>query len=248
MHYLIARSINVSFPEHMEDSRSLRRAVLGLVGGGGPVRRRYRRVLRDISFKARPGDRIGLVGANGAGKTTLLRTLAGVYEPESGTIYRRGRVAPLLNTMLGMDPNLSGLDNIFLRGLHMGCTRAEMAAKAEEIIEFAELEDDILRPMRTYSSGMTARLAFAISTSVKANIYLLDEWIGAGDARFFDRAQARITQLIDDKAILVLGSHSDALISQWCNQVMVLDKGKQVMLTSVDVGLVVKNRILKTGS
>ena len=247
MHYLKTKALTLGFPEHLDASRSATQSGLQLLRGQAGPQRRYRTVLRDITFHARPGDRIGLVGANGAGKSTLLCALAGIYEPESGMIFRRGRMAALLNTMLGMDPYLTGLENIFLRGIHMGCSRRDMAERAEEIIAFAELEDDILRPIKQYSSGMLARLAFAISTSVKADIYLLDEWIGAGDARFFDRAQERVQNLIHARSILFLASHSDALIQQWCNKVMVLHKGRQVMLTDVDVGLVVKNRILKAG-
>lgn len=246
MHYLKAQGVTLSFPDHLDGSRSAVASGLRLLKRDA-VKQRYRTVLHDINIVARPGDRIGIIGANGAGKSTLLNTLAGIYEPQEGLIVRRGRVAPLLNTMLGMDPYMTGVENIFLRGIHMGCTRAEMTEKARDIIQFAELEDDILRPIRQYSSGMLARLAFAISTSVKADIYLLDEWIGAGDARFFERAQTRISELIHDRSILFLASHSDALISEWCNKVMVLHKGRQVMLTDVDVGLVVKNRILKDG-
>lgn len=246
MHFIDVHNLRIGFPEHVRDSNSLRRILAGTVTGQGLAQRtrNYREVLRGVSFRARPGERIALVGNNGAGKTTLLRALNGCYAPDGGRIIRRGRVLPLLNTTLGMDAGLSGVENIFVRGRQLGFSREEMEARLEDILGFAELGEAILRPMKTYSSGMLARLAFAISTSVPGDIYLMDEWISAGDARFFERADERMTKLIHQDAILVLATHSDSLIRKWCNRVLVLKDGQVVMDTSPEVAVLVKNRCL----
>lgn len=241
-HFLEAVGVTLTFPRFLSDNFSFRRSLLS------PFRRKPVRedqpALKNVFLSARPGERIGLVGANGAGKTTLLRVLMGVYEPQQGRVTRRGRTASLINTTLGMDPYLSGYDNIRLRGRHMGMTDAEIAAATPEVEDFCELGDALLDPIRTYSSGMMARLSFGIATVAKADIYLMDEWIGAGDARFFQRASKRMEDLIHQDAILVLASHSDYLISEWCNRVVVLDKGQVAMDTTPDVGLMAKNKLL----
>lgn len=241
-HRLECQGVTLTFPRFLADNFSFRRSLLS------PFRKRPaaqdKPALVNVSLKAAPGDRIGLVGANGAGKTTLLRVLMGVYEPDRGTVVRSGRTASLINTTLGMDPYLSGYENIRLRARHMGLTDARVREITPEIEDFCELGDALHDPIRTYSSGMLARLSFAVATTLEADIYLMDEWIGAGDARFFDRANARMEKLIRDDSMLVLASHADQLISQWCNRVIVLDKGRVAMDTTPEVGLMVKNRIL----
>lgn len=241
-HFLEAVGVTLTFPRFLSDNFSFRRSLLS------PLRRKTNRedkaALINVSISARPGERVGLIGANGAGKTTLLRVLMGVYEPQRGRVTRRGRTASLINTTLGMDPYLSGYENIRLRGRHMGMTEQEIAEATPEVEDFCELGDALNDPIRTYSSGMMARLSFGIATVAKADIYLMDEWIGAGDARFFERANRRMQDLIHQDAILVLASHSDYLISEWCNRVVVLDKGRVAMNTSPDVGLMAKNKLL----
>src|SRR5262249_50676073 len=138
------------------------------------------RALDGVSFNIEHGERVGLIGRNGAGKTTLLRVMAGIYEPPSGTIEVEGRVAPLFDIGMGMDPESSGYENILLRGLYLGLRKAEIRAKVNEIADFTELGEFLEMPLRTYSAGMFARLAFAISTSIDPEILLLDEGIGAG--------------------------------------------------------------------
>lgn len=244
--YVRVRRLHISFPTHLDAERSLRTSLArALRFAPQPKRRSYKAALSNISFTLRAGDRLALIGANGSGKTTLLRALNGVYEPVQGKIVIRGTTAALINATLGMDPFRNGNDNIFLRGLQMGLSREDMASRVEDIVDFAELGEDITRPVRTYSSGMMARLAFGIMTSVKADIYLMDEWIGAGDKRFFDRAQERISGLFQDRSILVLASHSDALVKRWCNKALVLHKGHQYFLGDIDAGLEIKNRLMK---
>ena len=143
------------------------------------------------------GDRVGLVGHNGAGKSTLLRLLSGIYEPTRGSATVGGRVAPVFDLGVGMDPEISGYENIIIRGLFLGQTRKQMAAKVDEIAEFTELGEYLSMPLRTYSTGMRVRLAMGVVTSIDPEILLLDEGIGAVDADFLKKAQSRLQSLVE---------------------------------------------------
>jgi lipopolysaccharide transport system ATP-binding protein len=181
--------------------------------------------LNDISFLAEHGDRIGLIGHNGAGKSTMLRAIAGVYEPVRGSISICGRVSSLIDLSLGMDMEATGYENIRIRSLLLGMSSAEIAARSDEIGEATELGDFLSMPIRTYSSGMFLRLAFAIATSIVPDILLMDEWIGAGDASFVKKAQNRLMELLGRTGILFLASHSDAIIKDYCTRVIWMEKG-----------------------
>ena len=241
--YIYARGVHINFPLHLDESRSFRKTLVDIMSLRSS-NRSYKAALSNISFTAKPGDRIALVGSNGSGKTTLLRTLNGVYQPSQGVIYRRGHTAAMINNTMGMDFFLSGLENIYLRGTFLGFTKREMEKRVDDIVDFAELGDDIFRPVRHYSSGMLARLAFGIATTVRAEIYLMDEWIGAGDARFFKRAQKRIENMFTDDTILILASHSDALCQTWCNKGLVLEKGHPYLFSDINHCIDVKNRLM----
>lgn len=236
--------LHVSFPVHLDSSFSFRHAALNVLRGNFQAERRYKSALSNISFTIKPGDRVALLGANGSGKTTLLRTLNGVYFPVQGSVLVKGRVASLLNGTLGMDFFQSGVENIYIKGLQLGMSREVMSRKVSEIIDFAELGEDIERPVRTFSSGMVARLAFGIMTSIEADIYLMDEWIGAGDARFFQKATKRIENLFGTERIVVLATHSDALAKTWCNKGLVLHSGTKYCYTNVDDAVFVKNELM----
>jgi lipopolysaccharide transport system ATP-binding protein len=184
------------------------------------------RALEGVSFEIRPGDRVGLMGHNGAGKSTLLRMLSGIYEPIAGSLKVEGRVATLLELQLGIDPDATGYENIMLRGVMTGLKLREIRAKIDEIAEFTELGDYLGMPVRTYSSGMLLRLAFAVSTSVEADILLMDEWLSVGDAEFRNKASARLEQLVERTPILVLASHSQELIGKVCNRLFQLEHGR----------------------
>ncbi|CAD6524470.1 ABC transporter ATP-binding protein [Paraburkholderia metrosideri] len=184
------------------------------------------RALNDINVRFENGDRIGLIGRNGAGKSTLLRTMAGIYSPTIGTVESDGKIVPLLDISLGMDENSTGLQNIRLRGLLLGMTDAEIRAKQEEIAEFCELGDYLDLPLRTYSSGMRVRLAFAVSTAVDAQILLLDEVMGVGDASFLHKAQERLEDLHRRAEIVVLAMHANSEIRRVCNKALWMDRGQ----------------------
>lgn len=184
------------------------------------------RALNDVTVRFETGDRIGLIGHNGAGKSTLLRMMAGIYAPSLGTITSEGKIVPLLDISLGMDENSTGFQNIRLRGLLLGMTDAEIKQKTAGIVEFCELGDYLDLPMRTYSSGMRVRLAFAVSTAVDAQILLLDEVMGVGDASFMHKAQERLTNLHSRAEIVVLAMHSNSEIRRVCNKVLWMEQGR----------------------
>src|SRR5689334_18525516 len=186
------------------------------------------RALDHVSLKLNHGDRVGFIGHNGAGKSTMLRVLAGIYQPSQGLISINGRVSPLFNTSPGMDADDTGYENIVTCGLMLGMTRAEIERKLPEIEAFTELSDYLALPVRTYSSGMLVRLGFAIATAIDPEILLLDEGLGAGDARFAKRAAKRVEALIGRSSIMVLASHSDELIRQMCSRAILLEHGHVV--------------------
>ncbi|MEO8996106.1 MAG: ABC transporter ATP-binding protein [Nitrosospira sp.] len=193
------------------------------------------RALDDLNLSLQEGDRVGLIGRNGAGKSTLLRVLAGIYPPTSGQVYTRGRIVPLLDISLGMDELSTGRQNIRLRGLLLGMSNAEIRRKTEDISTFTELGDHLDLPLRTYSNGMRLRLAFAVSTAVDADILLLDEVIGVGDAAFMKKAEIRMLDLQNRTKIVVLASHSDEVIQKMCNKVLWMDRGRIRAFGPVDV-------------
>jgi ABC-type polysaccharide/polyol phosphate transport system ATPase subunit len=205
------------------------RAVGGLLQRTGQRGNRVVvRALDRVSLQLRHGDLLGLVGHNGAGKSTLLRVLAGIYEPSHGRCTIDGRVSPLFLTAPGLDLDETGYENIITCGRYLGMSRGEIKSKIGEIDAFAELGQYLALPVRTYSAGMVVRLGFAIATAIDPEILLLDEGLGAGDARFADRARARVEALIARSNIMVLASHSNELIRQMCNRAVLLDHGQIV--------------------
>jgi len=242
---LSVTNVKVAFPLHISETRSFKNKLGEIVRFRIRAKRRYKVALQNINFTLRSGDRLGIIGANGAGKSTLINVLLGIYEPEVGKVIRIGKVAGLIAAGAGMDPERTGYQNIYRRGRQAGLTEKQIDQYLPKILDFADLGTDIDLPVRTYSTGMSARLGFAIITSMSAQIYILDEWIGAGDARFVDKAQERIEAMFDEEHILVLATHVDALIKRWCNIVLVLHEGRQVALTDVPRALDIKNRILR---
>lgn len=169
---------------------------------------------------------MGLLGHNGAGKSTLLRLLGRVYEPTAGSVRIEGRIGSLIDVSLGIDPEASGRENIYLRGAMLGLTRAQIQHHFDDIVAFSELGDFIEMPVRTYSSGMHLRLAFAVSTVVRPEILLMDEWLSVGDESFKHKAEQRLSDLVQATRILVLASHSRELIQHTCNRVIWLEHGR----------------------
>jgi ABC-2 type transport system ATP-binding protein/lipopolysaccharide transport system ATP-binding protein len=183
------------------------------------------KALENVDVRFESGDRIGLIGHNGAGKSTLLRLMARIYAPTMGSVISEGKIVPLLDISLGMDENSTGLQNIRLRGLLLGMSDAEIKEKTPGIIEFCELGDYLDLPLRTYSSGMRVRLAFAVSTAVDAEILLLDEVMGVGDASFMQKAKSRLEDLHSRAEIVVLAMHSNTEIRRVCNKALWMERG-----------------------
>lgn len=225
------KNVSVSFPIYGAGSASLKKTLAASVTGGRFGKETGVNVvqaLHDINLELKSGDRLGLLGHNGAGKSTLLRTLAGVYEPSAGDFVRQGTVASLIDPSLGIEPDASGIENIMLRGLVMGMSRKQVEGLTAEICEFSGLGEYVNMPVRTYSTGMLMRLAFSISTSVQADILLMDEWLSVGDAEFTEKAEKRMKDVVSKSGILVLASHSPELIARECNKVVRLEHGRLV--------------------
>jgi ABC-type polysaccharide/polyol phosphate transport system ATPase subunit len=230
MAYISLRDATVEFPLYTGSSRSLKKELLKVGVRRRTISTRDDRVivraLDHVSLDLVKGDRVGLVGNNGAGKTTILRVLAGIYEPVGGSFAIEGRVCSLLNVGLGLDPDVSGYENIVLQGMYLGYRPSEMDALVDDIATFTELEAFLNMPVRTYSSGMVLRLAFAVATAVRPEILLMDEWVLAGDGRFMEKARRRIEAFTQKAEILVLVSHSLDILRQWCDRILWLEGGK----------------------
>ncbi len=234
------RDLSLYFPIIGADSQSLKRYLKQVAIGGSFGRKDQSNqpslaALRNVNLALRAGDRLGLIGSNGSGKTTLLRCLVGAYSPDEGEVEVNGRVAALLDLSMGIDPSATGLENIRLRGLLAGLSSKEINAKIDEIGEFSGLGPFLAMPMKTYSSGMQARLAFATATSVEAEILLMDEWIAVGDADFRQQAQRRLTSLVEQAHILVIASHDPNMIRSLCNKVMRMDHGRASEIVDIEV-------------
>ncbi|SDK29417.1 ABC-2 type transport system ATP-binding protein [Actinopolyspora mzabensis] len=218
----------VDFPIFDAKSRSMKKAMLGKTGGkiGTDTKVPIIEALRDIDLSLRHGDRVALVGHNGAGKSTLLRLLSGIYEPTRGSSRVEGKVAPVFDLGVGMDPEISGQENIIIRGLFLGMSRKQMEQRIDDIAEFTELGNYLSMPLRTYSTGMRVRLALGVVTSIDPEILVLDEGIGAVDADFLEKAKGRLNELVKRSGMLVFASHSDEFLAELCSTAIWMEKGQ----------------------
>lgn len=227
--HLAFDNVTVRYPIYNSRSMSLRNQLVRISTGGrieqdaGSIR--LVTALKNVSFTLKEGDSVGLVGHNGAGKSTMLRTMAGVYAPMEGRIERAGRVATVLELGTGMDMELSGHENIIRMSKLLGLSNAEIKRNAQEIEDFTQLGDFLELPVRTYSSGMATRLMFAVATSTKPDILLVDEMFGTGDAEFQMKAKQRMEELIRSVGIFVFASHDHKLVRDYCNRFFRLEHG-----------------------
>ncbi len=240
MPHISVEAVTVDFPVYSAGNVSLVKSLLETTTGG-KIARGARNItvvkaLDDISLELQDGDRLGLLGYNGAGKSTLLRVLATIYEPTFGSVRVDGRVSSIFDSTLGMDDEASGYENIMLRLKILGVPLRNFDRIVEDICEFTELGEFLNFPMRTWSLGMQARLAFALATSTIPEILIIDEGIGAGDVAFLNKAHDRLTNFLKQTKIMVLASHSESLIRGWCNKVVILSRGRCVFTGSVEEG------------
>lgn len=229
MAHIKFESVGIEFPIFNATGRSLTSKLLEVATGGrldrDPSGRVLVRSLDNVNFEIQEGERVGLLGHNGAGKSTLLRALSRVYIPQHGKAHIDGRVTSLIDIALGLNPEATGRENIFLRGALLGIPKSQLVEMFDEIVDFSELGNFIEMPMRTYSAGMQLRLAFAVSTVVRPEILLMDEWLSVGDSGFVEKAEQRLSDLVSKSKILVIASHSRSLIEKTCNRAIWLEHG-----------------------
>ena len=229
---IIARDVGVAYRLYREKVSTLKEAVAN----------RFRHLrgaetfwaLRHVSLEVAPGEAIALVGHNGSGKSTLLKTMAGVLQPSEGVLATRGRVSPMIELGAGFDPELSGRDNVFLNGALLGFTRKQMEAKFDRIVGFAELADFIEMPIKNYSSGMYARLGFAIAQDVEPDILIIDEVLAVGDERFQEKCKARIQDFRTSGVTFLFVSHSFEAARDLCPRAAVLHHGRLAYDGAID--------------
>lgn len=234
-------NVTIDFPVFNINARSLKKRFLRLATGGNVSRDANEHVivrsLNDITLSLGHGDRVGLIGHNGAGKSTLLRLLASIYEPTFGQLKIQGNVSPMLSLMHGIESEFTGYENIIQRGIILGLTRKEIEAQINDIAEMTGLGDYLYMPVRTYSSGMMVRLAFAISTCIKPEILLIDEIFGAGDTAFMQKARQKMIDLLSQSSLVVIASHSVELIKEFCNKTILLESGSIKYFGEVDTAI-----------
>ncbi|ESQ88882.1 sugar ABC transporter ATP-binding protein [Asticcacaulis sp. AC460] len=229
--------VELSYPIYSIRAHSLRNTLVNLAIGGKLLKDGqdviHIQALHNISFTLGEGDRLGVMGHNGAGKSTLLKVIAGIYEPDRGSVNVKGDISCMIDIGLGLDSAHTGRENIFNMGRMRGIGRKEIEASMEAIIEFSELGAFIDLPVQTYSAGMRTRLVFSVATTLKPDVLLLDEWIGAGDASFHEKAANRMNSLLENSRAMVLATHSFGMVQKVCNKLLVLDQGRQIYLGSV---------------
>lgn len=229
MSFISLKNVTVDIPIYNSQSRSLKKTFMGFASGGriGLSEKGFSivRSLTDITLEIKDGERIGLLGPNGAGKSTLLRVLGGAYIPTGGEAIIEGKVGSLIDVSLGIDSESTGIENIYLRAALLQIPKKVVDEQLDSIIEFTELGEFINMPVRTYSSGMHMRLAFAISTMIRPEILLMDEWLSVGDLNFQKKAEQRLNDLIKRSSILVIASHSRQLIEKCCTRAILLENG-----------------------
>jgi lipopolysaccharide transport system ATP-binding protein len=226
------RAVELNYPVYSVRARSLRSAA-ALAIGGTLMRSRshselFVRALHGVSFDLHSGDRLALMGANGSGKSTLLRVLAGIYEPTRGEVSVSGKITSLLEIGAGLDPEATGARNVRLLASLRGYSPWRMNAKVEEIVEFSGLGHFASMPVKFYSSGMLARLLFAVATSFEHDVLLLEEWLSAGDQNFVQQATERMLSVAEESRVIVTATHSMQLAERLCNKVLYLDHGQPI--------------------
>lgn len=221
-----AKNIGIMFKLRHERRRTLKKSVMNIFKKKLSTQNFW--ALKDVSFKVNEGESLGIIGKNGSGKTTLLRVIGGIFKPDEGSINVMGKVSTLLSVGAGFQPELSGLENIYLNGTILGLKKKEIDAIADNIIAFSELNNFIDVPVKTYSSGMHARLGFSIAVNIERDIMLIDEILGVGDRHFREKCERKMSQFRERAKTIILVSHNTEAIKSFCDRAILLDKGIMV--------------------
>ncbi len=223
--------VSLSIPVN-NSGQSFKRKLLGMFSRRPSIN--VIKVLNDVNLNINKGDRIGIIGKNGAGKSSLLRLIAGIYKPTHGSVKLNGRLLSLINLSVGINDELTGLQNIHLRLALLNIDIDNYDEYLKNIIEFSELEEFIEMPVRVYSSGMKLRLAFSIISQIQTDILIMDEWMSVGDKLFREKCEKRLNELVDNLKCFVIASHSRATLIKLTNKIAYMEKGEIIQIGDTD--------------
>lgn len=226
MEIIEAKNIGVMFKLRHEKRWTIKKSAMNIFKKRWPTQNFW--ALKNVSFKLNEGESLGIIGRNGSGKTTLLRVIGGIFKPDEGSIEVKGRVSTLLSIAAGFQPELSGLENIYLNGAILGLKKKSIDAIIDDIIDFSELNNFIDIPVKTYSAGMHARLGFSIAVNIKRDVMLIDEILGVGDSRFREKCEGKMRQFKEQGKTMVLVSHNMESVKSFCSRAILLDKGTMI--------------------
>lgn len=242
--------VKLGFPVVRYHSGGVKEAFLSLVRGRrAPKSDRYFWAINGVSFEVRRGEVLGMLGRNGSGKSTLLRVIAGIYAPDHGEVRTQGRISSLLELGAGFRDELNGYENVRLTGAIMGFDKAQVERMLPKVVDFSGLQDFMAQPLKTYSSGMRARLGFAVASNVDPDILLIDEALAVGDAAFKEKSMARVEEMVrDDDTTVVVVSHNHGELKRLCTRMVLLERGELVTEGEVDDVLDAYQKITQAGA
>lgn len=227
---IILKNVSMKFNLGVEKDNSLKMIFINLFTPKKKKKKDYFWALKDIDFRINKGDVVGIIGANGAGKSTLLKVVSGVYKPTTGTVEVNGKISPMIELGAGFDGELTARENIYLNGAILGYSKEFLEQKFDEIVEFSELKDFLDVPVKNFSSGMVAKLAFSISTIVEPEVLIVDEILSVGDIKFQEKSKNKMMSMIEGGTTVLYVSHSIDSIKELCSKVIWLDHGKIVKM------------------
>lgn len=227
---IILKNVSMKFNLGVEKDNSLKMIFINLFTPKKKKKKDYFWALKDIDFRINKGDVVGIIGANGAGKSTLLKVVSGVYKPTTGTVEVNGKISPMIELGAGFDAELTARENIYLNGAILGYSKEFLEEKFEEIVEFSELREFLDVPIKNFSSGMVAKLAFSISTIVDPEVLIVDEILSVGDIKFQEKSKSKMMSMIEGGTTVLYVSHSIDSIKELCSKVIWLDHGEIVKM------------------
>ena len=222
---IILKNVSMKFNLGVEKDNSLKMIFINLFTPRKKKKKDYFWALKDIDFRINKGDVVGIIGANGAGKSTLLKVVSGVYKPTTGTVEVNGKISPMIELGAGFDPELTARENIYLNGAILGYSKEFLEEKFEEIVEFSELREFLDVPIKNFSSGMVAKLAFSISTIVDPEVLIVDEILAVGDIKFQEKSKNKMMSMIEGGTTVLYVSHSTESIKKLCDSVVWIEHG-----------------------